>query len=176
MKWLATVFIMLSVSTGAALAGDMATGVGKVDPMELLGAIADRDTPTALALLQAGVDPNAHDGDNRTALMYAAASGQLEIMKGLLAQRADPNLVTPDGTTALISAVLYGDPKGVELLLLAAVNVNARDAKGLTALTYAQERLRIAGPGKSLPEVQSYSMSKEYQAIIVMLKKVGAKE
>jgi len=56
-------------------------------------------------LLDQKADPNMVDREEHfTALMYAAAEGQLEVVKILLSYKADPNLKDIDGDDALTFA------------------------------------------------------------------------
>jgi ankyrin repeat protein len=85
-----------------------------------------------------------------TALMGAAANGNAELTRFLLARKADVHKISPDrsGTvkngpvvfgnvTALHLAVASGDLETVRLLLDAGADVNARDIRGLTPLVFA---------------------------------------
>ncbi len=63
------------------------------------------------AFLDAGINPNAQDGDGRTVLIAAAARGDLEVVNTLLSRGADPNVKDKRGYTALSHAVeaMYED-------------------------------------------------------------------
>jgi len=77
---------------------------------------------TVLALLDAGVDPNATSGFDNTALLYAVMHGFSEIASILLARGADPNIANGYGYSPLIMAVLHGNlPIAVELLAYGAL-------------------------------------------------------
>jgi len=63
----------------------------------------------ALALIEAGADPNSRDHEGRTALIVAANAGRAEVVRALLAKGADPNAAsTSDGETPLRNG-----PKGL---------------------------------------------------------------
>src|SRR5262245_34432529 len=120
--------------------------------------------PLIKKLLDAGADPNfvinstprarMRDGSPRivfaTALMRAAFSGDVELVKLLLAHGADPKIVSKDNETALMAAAgtgfIPGYSKGrtpaerlevVKLLIDLGEDVNAADNYGITALMVA---------------------------------------
>jgi ankyrin repeat protein len=120
--------------------------------------------PLIQKLLDAGANPNAivnntprarmRDGSPRivfgTALMRAAFSGDLELVKLLLAHGADPHIVSKDNETSLMAAsgtgFINGYSKGrspaerlevVKLLVQLGEDVNAADNYGITALMVA---------------------------------------
>src|SRR5438094_871642 len=84
---------------------------------DLFGAIRSRDAAAVRRLLTEGVDPNAADGEGRTVLMLAAASGQNEIARVLLEQGAEVDRRRPEGATALHAAASQGHTEMVRLLL-----------------------------------------------------------
>ncbi|HEY2572970.1 MAG TPA: ankyrin repeat domain-containing protein, partial [Verrucomicrobiaceae bacterium] len=115
-------------------------------------------------LLDSGANPNAvinntprarmRDGSPRivfaTALMRAAFSGDLELVKLLLAHGADPAIVSSDNETVLMAAAgtgfIPGYSKGrsagerlevIQLLVNLKQDVNAADNYGITALMVA---------------------------------------
>ena len=64
---------------------------------------------TVKLLLQHKADPNIADNEKHfTALMYAAAEGQLEVVKLLLTNKADPGLKYIDGSMAVTFALNNG--------------------------------------------------------------------
>jgi len=68
-------------------------------------------------LLDHGADPNLVDKDEHfTALMYAAAEGQLDVVKLLLAHGADPDAKDVDGDYAVTFAGNNGHSEVVSLL------------------------------------------------------------
>lgn len=70
------------------------------------------------AFFDAGINPNAQDpSDGRTALLSAAARGDMQVLNVLLARRADVNIKDDHGHTALTHAIdaMYEDV--VEALL-----------------------------------------------------------
>jgi uncharacterized protein len=120
--------------------------------------------PLIKKLLDAGANPNAlvnntprarmRDGSPRivyaTALMRAAFSGDLELVKLLLAHGADPHIMSKDRETSLMAAsgtgFINGYSKGrsaaerlevVKLLVQLGEDVNAADNYGITPLMVA---------------------------------------
>jgi ankyrin len=120
--------------------------------------------PLVKKLLDAGADPNAlvnntprarmREGSPRivfaTALMRAAFSGDLELVKLLLAHGADPHIESKDKETSLMAACGTGFINGyhrqrtpgerlevVKLLIGLGEDVNAADSYGITPLMVA---------------------------------------
>jgi ankyrin repeat protein len=120
--------------------------------------------PLIVKLLDSGADPNAvinstprarmRDGSPRivyaTALMRAAFSGDIELVKLLLARGADPHIISSDRETTLMAACGTGFINGyhrqrppaerlevVKLLIDLGEDVNAADSYGITPLMVA---------------------------------------
>ena len=72
-------------------------------------------------------------------LHSAAASGQLEIARSLLAHGANPNSVQADGFVPLHAAAQNGQIEMVELLLSYGANLKIPTEDGKTALDFALE-------------------------------------
>ncbi len=151
----------------------------------LLAAINFGDVDRALGLLEQGANPNVHDPRGRTALMYSGSAGQTKVMRRLLERGADVHAkMRKEGTTALMAAINHGDPEAVRLLLSKGVDVNAKNAKGQSALAWAQQRLSMAPTERkfgitTLPKRTqhgdlSMATREEFEEIIELLKKAGA--
>jgi ankyrin repeat protein len=114
-----------------------AAWVGDTDTIEQEIA---RGVPVDLAV-QGNRVPIAAEGT--TPLMWAAARGQLDSLRCLIARGANVNAVTPSGVTALMAAagaskILRGVPAAcVQFLLRKGADLNAHDHNGRTAAFYA---------------------------------------
>ncbi len=88
-----------------------------------------------------GVDVNATDEAERTALMYAAESNpNVDIIKTLIEAHADVNIRDSSGRTAVMYATKSNPNVDIiKALIEAGANVNIRDNNGLTALMYFAE-------------------------------------
>ena len=72
---------------------------------------------TVKLLLEHGADPNLVDSNEHfSALMHAAAEGNLEVVKLLISAGADPSLKDADGDDAVVFAVQRGQTEVVEYL------------------------------------------------------------
>jgi uncharacterized protein len=126
--------------------------------------VTDDPLPLIKKLLEAGADPNAvvnstprarmREGSPRivfaTALMRAAFSGDIELVKLLLAHGANPHIISSDRETTLMAACgtgfINGYNKGrspaerlevVKVLIDLGEDVNAADSYGITPLMAA---------------------------------------
>ena len=78
------------------------------------------------------------DGAGWTPLIYAATGGHDAVVTYLLTEGANVNAESPNGTSALMMAVREGKGSTVTLLIARGANVNQRNQNGATALTWAQ--------------------------------------
>lgn len=72
-----------------------------------------------------------------TALHYAAAAGDLQIVAVLLEHRADLNALSPNHTTPLMMAARKGNVSVAELLLREGADFSAKNQQGMSALDFA---------------------------------------
>lgn len=80
-------------------------------------AVTNRQTDSVKALLEHGADVNVRANDGSTALMLAAAAGDIEIVRALLSKGADVSgRFTETGKTALMLAKEKGYTDIVSLL------------------------------------------------------------
>lgn len=105
----------------------------------LMYAATSRSPEIVQALIVAGADTAATNGDGKTALHYAAeVSENQAALKALLSAGAavdvQENLV---GFTPLMMAALFGDANGVEALIEAGADVTIARNSGVTALHQA---------------------------------------
>ena len=77
------------------------------------------------------------DGAGWTALIYAATGGHDAIVTYLLGEGARINAQSPNGTTALMMAVREGRMSTAELLMAKGADVNVRNQNGASALDWA---------------------------------------
>jgi len=78
------------------------------------------------------------NAEGLTPLIVAASSGQMEMLKSLLAQGAGVDATAADGRTALIAATQSGKIEAVEALIAAGANLNAGARGTGTALNVAE--------------------------------------
>jgi uncharacterized protein len=106
--------------------------------LSLLDAAESGDGPTALRLLSVkGTDVNAADADGSTALMYAAANGDLELVRGLIKAGANVKLASQLGTSAITEAAILGSARILDALLRAGADPNYKTPNGETPLMAA---------------------------------------
>ncbi|HEY0726823.1 MAG TPA: ankyrin repeat domain-containing protein [Pyrinomonadaceae bacterium] len=94
-----------------------------------------RDMLAINAFFDAGINPNAQDGDGRTVLISAAARGDVQVVNALLSRGVDPNIKDQRGYTAMSHAMeaMYEDV--VDALLASPdLNPNSRGKNGRPAL------------------------------------------
>ena len=123
------------------------------------------DTSTALALIELGAEINR---PGWTALHYAAASGDLTIIRRLLEESAYIDAESPNGTTPLMMAARSGRRDALLLLLDEGADLQLKNERGLTASDFARAqgfdelaRLldeRAAASGKALPAAGARSL------------------
>ena len=107
---------------------------------ELLAAVRGGDIARAVALVEAGADPNTQaepgDRDQRPVLTLAALSPDTRLLRALIARGAKVDR-PHNGLTALLAASRdswHGRPEAVLTLLTNGANAAATDAEGNTAL------------------------------------------
>lgn len=89
------------------------------------------------ALMDAGESPNAENADGRSALMLAAAAGDLSVVETLIMAGALLDAQDHYGMTALMNAVVMHRLEITRLLLNAGADPNARETGGRSALMFA---------------------------------------
>ncbi len=93
------------------------------------------DTPTALALIDKGAEINR---TGWTPLHYAAASGNVMIIRRLLDESAYIDAESPNGTTPLMMAARGGRVEALQLLLEEGADPLLRNERGMTAADFAR--------------------------------------
>jgi ankyrin repeat protein len=125
--------IVLSAEASAQTAQ---TTVARRSPGEvgLLDAAESGSRATALRLLAKGANPNVAGPDGTTAVMYAAANNDPELVRALIKAGANVKLKNEFGTSALTEAAIIGSTPIIEALLKAGADPNTRNPEGETPL------------------------------------------
>jgi uncharacterized protein len=107
------------------------------DEKSFQAAARARDMMAITAFLDGGINPNAQsESDGRTALISAAARGDLEVVNLLIARGADVNVKDKQGYTALSHAIeARYDEVALVLLNQPKLDPNARGLNGVTVLS-----------------------------------------
>jgi ankyrin repeat protein len=84
-----------------------------------------------------GANVNATGADGSTAIMYAAANDDLELVRALIKAGANVNLKNQLGTSALTEAAIIGSAPIIETLLKAGADPNFKTPNGETPLMAA---------------------------------------
>ena len=129
-----------STSTAAAAQVLIDAGAQLQDPaadyVPLATAAAESRLGVVAALLAAGADVNAADGDGRTALHSAQSE---ECVRLLVSAGADMDAVDSDGRSPLHTAAEHGPLQLVQALLAAGASPHAVDSGGRTPMHIAAE-------------------------------------
>ena len=104
---------------------------------EFIESVRANDVHRALGLLEQGADPDEKDKMGKTALMFAAQNGHMELSIQLLGKGADLEVKDNYGWTALLFATRYRRVDLVSQLLENRANTEARDNDGWTSLMVA---------------------------------------
>ncbi|HUI58075.1 MAG TPA: ankyrin repeat domain-containing protein [Bryobacteraceae bacterium] len=129
---------------GASIALSAPAAVGTPPDSALLDAVQSDDYAAALRLLSAkGANVNAAGPDGSTAIMYAAANGDLELVRALIKAGADVKPKNQLGTSAITEAAIIGSAPILEALLKAGADPNFRTTNGETPLMAAARSGKI---------------------------------
>ena len=115
--------IMVAVTTVAAAPGN-----------SLLDASERGYRAAALRLLANGADPNTPGPDGTTAVMYAAANDDVELVRALIKAGANVKLKNQFGTSAITEAAIIGSTPIIDALLKAGADANTKNPEGETPL------------------------------------------
>jgi uncharacterized protein len=128
-KFLAAVAVLLAAASLMAAPDTTLT---------LLDAAESGDHAAAMRLAGAkGANVNATAADGSTAIMYAAANDDLELVRALIKAGANVKMESQLGTSALTEAAIIGSAPILDALLKAGADPNFRNPNGETPLMAA---------------------------------------
>src|SRR5262245_16998854 len=110
------------------------TSVAQAAENTLLDAAERGDRAAATRLLTKGANPNTPGPDCTTAIMFASANNDLELVRALIKAGANVKLTNQFGTSALTEAAIIGSAPIIDLLLKAGADPNTKNPEGETAL------------------------------------------
>lgn len=116
----------------------------------LIEAAEQGDRAAALRLLAAGADPNAPGPDGTTAVMWAAAHDDVELVRALIGAGAEITRQNQFGTSALIEAAIIGSAPVIDALLDAGADPDGRNPEGETPLMAAARSGHVAAARRLL--------------------------
>src|SRR5690242_4983020 len=130
MRTFVGVLAVLAAASSAMLAAEA--------PATLLDAAEAGDHFAAMRLVSVkGANVNATDADGSTAIMYASANGDLELVRALIKAGANVKLKNQLGTSAITEAAIIGSAPIVDALLQAGADPNFKNPNGETPLMAA---------------------------------------
>jgi ankyrin repeat protein len=124
LAWVLPAIAALCLAGPAALAAEAT----------LIDAAERGDRAAALRLLSAGADPNAPGPDGTTAIMWAAANDDAELVRALIRAGARVDARNQFGTSALTEAAIIGSAPVIEALLKGGADPDTRNPEGETPL------------------------------------------
>ena len=135
------------------------------NPGDLHRAVQARDVAAIDAALQVNSNIDVTDGHGRTALLYAAALPNVQVVEHLLDRGANPNVVATDGDTPLLVACRNANNLVAAALIRRSAGVDASGDDGLTCLAIAAttenrelfDRLLVHGASLDAPRASSDS-------------------
>jgi hypothetical protein len=103
------------------------------------------DRAAALRLVAKGASPNTPGPDGTTAIMYAAANDDLELVRALIKAGADVKVKNQFGTSALTEAAIIGSSPIINAVLKAGADPNTKNPEGETPLMEVARSGKLAG-------------------------------
>ncbi len=130
---------ILAAATMVAFAEDASSESKAVfgELVPLIEAVRNADRAGVEAALDGGAQVAQADALGRTALHYAAALGQNDILSHLLETSVEPDLRDGEGITPLMRAAQNGHAVAVKALLASGANAELRDNDGRSAVSFA---------------------------------------
>jgi len=107
------------------------------DDWNLVESVLKSNPEAVMLLLKRGANPNSKAEGGMTALMFAAESGELLLVKMLVLNGAEPDLSYMEETTPLLIAVLNSHFEVAQFLLEKGADPNHKDSYQGSALLYA---------------------------------------
>ncbi len=128
MRVFLTAFAVLAAGASLLFSGDPS----------LVDTAASGEHMAAMRLVAVkGANVNATGADGATAIMYAAANGDLELVRALIKAGADVKLANQLGTSAITEAAIIGNAPIIAALLKAGADPNFKTPNGETPLMAA---------------------------------------
>ncbi len=109
-----------------------------INPQDFIAAAKNGDLVLIQEFLEDGsVDPNYQDENKKTALMYAAQEGWIDVVKILIENKADLDIYDNTKKNALMYAAGHGHKEIIDILLESGANLDAQERFGWTAFMMA---------------------------------------
>jgi len=125
----------IAVATAVLIAG---ASIALAAPPSLLDAMESGDHSEAMRLLSAkGTNVNAQGADGSTAIMYAAANGDLDLVRALIKAGANVKLSNQFGSSAITEAAIIGNAPILDALIKAGADPNYKTPDGETPIMAA---------------------------------------
>jgi ankyrin repeat protein len=138
--WLISALLLALSAPGIVRAQMGSGGLMQLPDTEFLEQVKQGRTEEVNRQIIRGQSPNTSDANSRTALMYAAAGGYVDIIQLLVKNKANLRMKDKQGNSALYWAVASGHDEAVEALLQLGAPPNDPDRQGTTPLMVASRR------------------------------------
>jgi ankyrin repeat protein len=125
------------IALSLLMAGPAAADIELFGGNPLLDAITANDDAQVARLLRRGDSPEVADFEGRSAIIYAAVSGNVDIIDLLIKKRVDVNHRDSLGNTALFYAASQQRIDAMQVLIEAGADKNAENRQGMTPLMSA---------------------------------------
>merc|ERR1719219_2771531 len=142
---------------------------------KLRTAASTNNTDMMYNLIAKGVNVNASDEQQRTALHFAASKGYSEVVNVLLQYGADPNAKDVLGNTALHLAACTNHIEVVTLLLRGGTDVTTLDNSGRTPMQLAQSKLKLLQKNSTKSVAEMTKVKTEVSQVVDMMREYLSK-
>jgi len=164
----------LKIKTNPRLIGKTSVwshALGALSERKLRQAASTNNTELLYNLVAKGVNVNASDEQQRTALHFAATKGYSEVVNLLLQHGADPNAKDIVGNTALhLAACTSNHINVVTLLLRGGTDVTTLDNSGRTPMQLAQSKLKLLQKNSSKSVSEMNKVKNEVSQVVDMMR------